>query len=81
MQVSGEHNFNQISAFDWGGGQMSVTGGGGAICSTAGEIAPPVNMLDEALFWSIRSSFLAIATSRFCVSVHIFGCGGCVQWK
>ena len=23
--------------------------GGGAICSTAGAIAPPVNMLDEAL--------------------------------
>ena len=28
---------------------MLVTGGGGAICSTAGAIAPPVNMLDEAL--------------------------------
>ena len=30
---------------------MSVTGG--AICSTAGEIAPPVNMLDEALEVSV----------------------------
>ena len=32
-------------------------------------------------FCSIRSSFWAIATSRFCVFVHIFGFGGCVQWK
>ena len=28
---------------------MLVTGGGGAICSTAGAIGPPVTMLDEAL--------------------------------
>ena len=41
---------NIISTKFWffTGGQLLVTGGG-AICSTAGEIAPPVNMLDEAL--------------------------------
>ena len=27
---------------------------GGAICSTAGAIAPPVNMLDEALVISVN---------------------------
>ena len=52
VQVCREHNFNQNLDFHWGGGQILITGGE-AICSTAGAIAPPVNMLDEALMLCI----------------------------
>ena len=44
----------------------------GAICSTAGEIAPPVNMLDEALNRYVEKhgfdSFLALKSYKAGVS-------------